>query len=72
MHISLQQNSHCNQKQFVKQFHLLSNLGGISNRIVVLIPQEVTVSRSNEFEFIHLFMILHTILHVLKQFFGIS
>lgn len=29
------------------QFHLLTNFGGISNRIVVLIPQEVTVSRSN-------------------------
>lgn len=48
------------------QFHLLTNFGGISNRIVVLIPQEVTVSRSNLFEFIHLFMILHTILHVSK------
>lgn len=70
MHISLQQNSHCNQKQFVKhlRFHLLSNFGGIhvSNRIVVLITQEVTVSRFYKLEFIHLFMILHTILHVLK------
>lgn len=46
--ISLQQNSHCNQKQFVKhlRFHLLSNFGGISNRIVVLITNEVTASRS--------------------------
>lgn len=67
--ISLQQNSHCNQKQFVKhlRFHLLSNFGGISNRIVVLITNEVTASRSNQFKFICLFMILHTISHILKS-----